>query len=366
MKEKKWLQFPFLFNVIAILPFLAICLVPFVSSGFGWILSTMGLAFPYLLLLIFLFMILWLRYVKRRIAWMMLLVNLVVLILGTTQIRVAIGFHFFADSKPLERSGDIRVMSWNVSSWDIRNWDAKNHHTDQPLMFDLIEQVSPDVMLFQEFFNCTAPSIVVSYIDLLSKRGYPYYYFSPSSITVSGYFQSGLAIYSKYPLTDTTFIDLKGAGHSEGFQYADVTIEGKKYRLFNTHLESAGLNADDINAVGKVSGSGTIINKLRNSHKVRQQQAVQLKQALNESPHPVIFGGDVDDVPNSSVYFYLRKGLQDAFIKKGSGLGRTFRFVAPNLRIDYLFFSEHLTVNKFFEIQKDFSAHYPIVADISE
>ena len=366
MIQKRWLQFPFLINAIVLLLFLAICLVPFFTSGLGWILSTMGLAFPYLLLLVILFLIFWLLYLKRRIARIMLLVNIGVLILGTAQIRAVIGFHFFADDNPLERSGDIRVMTWNVSSWDIRNWDAKNHQTDQPLMFDLIEQANPDVMLFQEFFNCTAPSIVVSYIDLLSKRGYPYYYFSPSSITVSGFFQSGLAIFSRYPLTDTVFVDLKGAGHSEGYQYADVTIEGKKYRIFNTHLESAGLNSDDLNAVGKVKGSGTIINKLRNSHQVRQAQAKDLKQKMNESPHPIIFGGDVDDVPNSSVYFYLRKGLQDAFIKKGSGLGRTFQFVAPTLRIDYLFFSENFTVNKFFIIEKNYSAHYPIVADISE
>ncbi len=366
MKIKRWLQFPFLLNVFVILPFLAICLVPFISSGAGWIPSTLGLGFPYLLLLIILFLVFWLLYIKIRLANIMLMVNVLVLILSMAQIKAVIGFHFFANDKPLERAGDIRVMSWNVSGWDIRSWDLKNHQTDQPFMFDLIEQVNPDVMLFQEFFNCTKPSIVVSYIDLLSKRGYPYYYFSPSSITVSGYFQSGLAIFSRYPLVDTVFVDMKGAGHSEGYQYADVTIEGKKYRLFNTHLESAGLNADDINAVGKVNGSGTIINKLRNSHQVRQAQAKELKQKMNESPHPVIFGGDVDDVPNSTVYFYLRKGLQDAFIKKGSGLGRTFRFVAPNLRIDYLFFSENFTVNKFFEIPKNFSAHYPIVADISE
>ena len=366
MRTKKWLLFSLVINFFVLIPFLAVCLVPFVSTGISWLLSTLGLAFPYLLLLIVLFLIFWLLHFGSRAAKIMILINVAVLVLGYTQIRVAIGFHFFGDDKIEERAGDIRIMSWNVSSWDIRNWDIKNHQTDQPLMFDLIERVNPDVMLFQEFFNCSDPKIVVSYLNLLSNRGYPYFYFSPSSITVNGMFQSGLAIFSRYPLSDTAFFDLKGAGHSEGFQVADVVIGEKKYRLFNTHLESAGLNADDINAIGKVNGSGTILYKLRNSHKVREKQAEVLKHEMNSSSIPVIFGGDVDDIPNSSVYFFLRKGMQDAFIKKGSGLGRTFRLVAPNLRIDYLFFSKNFKVNKFFEVKKNYSVHYPIVADISE
>lgn len=366
MREKKWLQFVLVFNILIIIPFLAICLTPFVSSGISWIISTLGLAFPYLLGLIVLLFIIWLLNFRIRSAKYMALINLIALLAAYQQIRVSIGFHFFSEQGNMERAGDIRIMSWNVSSWDIRNWDNKNHHTDQPLMFDLIEQANPDIMLFQEFFNCSEPSIVVSYLDLLSKRGYPYYFFSPSSITINGAFQSGLAIFSRYPLIDTIFYDLKGAGHSEGFQYADVVISGKKYRCFNTHLESAGLNSDEINSIGNVDGSRTLMYKLRNSHRVRNAQALVLKAKMNESPHPVIFGGDIDDVPNSTVYFIMKKGLQDAFVKKGSGLGRTLRFVAPNLRIDYLFFSKNFTVNKFFEIEKNYSAHYPIIADISE
>lgn len=366
MRIKKWHLLPLLLNIILIIIFLAICLVPFVSSGISWLLSTLGLGFPYVLAALILLLIFWLFSVRRRFSLIMVVINLVVLVLGIQQIKAAIGFNFFSDSSEFERAGDIRVMSWNVSSWDIGSWDLKNHQTYQPLMFDLLEQVNPDIMLFQEFFNCINPSIVVSYVDLLSKRGYPYYYFSPSSFTVNGTFQSGLAIFSRYPISDTAFYHLESAGHSEGFQYADITIRNKKYRVFNTHLESAGMDADDINAVGKIDGSKTILYKLRNSHEVRERQARVLKEKINESPHSVIFGGDVDDIPNSTVYFYLRKGLQDAFIKKGSGLGRTFRFVAPNLRIDYLFFSKELTVNKFFEINNDYSVHYPVIADISE
>ncbi len=366
MKKNNWRILAVLFNCILILIFLAICLVPFFSSGISWLLSTFGLIFPFLLGLIFIMLILWVFRAKRKIAIVMIVLNLIVLALGYTQIRASVGLHFFAEKDVNGRLGDIRVMSWNVSSWDINNWDIKNHQTYQPMMFDLIQQLNPDVLLLQEFFNCSEPKIVVSYLKLLSERGYPYYYFSPQSVTINGAFQSGLAIFSRYPISDTAFFYPESAGHSEGFQYADITIRDKKYRFFNAHLESAGLNRDDVQAIGKVKGSRTIFYKLKNSHQVRERQSHVLKQKMNVSPHPVIFGGDVDDVPNTSVYFFLRNGLQDAFIEKGSGLGRTFRLIAPNLRIDYLFFSKQFTINQFFTLKNDYSVHYPIVADFSE
>lgn len=365
MKSRKRLLFPVLINLILIIFFLLICLVPFIRSGSSWLISTLGLGFPYLLGLMLAMLVYWIFRLKRKAGLWMTALNLFVLILGFTQIRASIGFHFFSKSETLEKKGDIRVMSWNVTGWDIRSWDIKNHETYQPLMFDLIEQINPDVMLFQEFFNCTKPSMVVSYVKLLSERGYPYYFYSPQSITVNGAFQSGLAIFSKHPISDTAFFYPKSLGHAEGIQYGDIAINGRKYRFFNTHLESAGIGDDGAASSGEV-GAGTFFRKLRNSHYVREQQAQVLKQKLNESTLPVILGGDFDDVPNSTVYFLLRKGLQDAFVKKGSGFGRTFRFIAPNLRIDYLFFSKNFEVNQFFEVRKDYSVHYPIVADLSD
>src|SRR5690606_18537667 len=108
MSEKRWLLWPLIVNLLLLIPFLAICLVPFVSSGISWLLSTFGLGFPYLLLLLILLLIFWIRYFRRRIGQWMALVNIVAILLSYTQIRAAIGFHFFADTKIMERAGDIR------------------------------------------------------------------------------------------------------------------------------------------------------------------------------------------------------------------------------------------------------------------
>lgn len=354
-------------NILIIIPFLIVCLVPFmIHSASSWFVSMVGMGFPYLLGIMVILLVVWIFKLNRSLAKLMIIINIVVLLLGYQQIRAVMGFHFFSNKDYIERPVGIRVMSWNVSGWDIHNWDKKNHHTYQPVMFDLIEQSNPDVLLLQEFFNCIDPDIVVSYVGLLSQRGYPYYFFSPQSITVSGKFQSGLAIFSKYPLSDTAFFFPESAGHSEGFQHADITINNKKIRFFNTHLESAGMDSDDIQAVGKIKGSRTIFNKLKFSHNIRMKQAEMLKQNMNKSPYPVVLGGDVGDLPNTTIYFYLRKNMQDAFTKKGSGIGRTFAYVAPNLRIDYLFFSPEFEVKQFNVIKKEYSVHYPVISDISE
>lgn len=353
-----------LVNAIFIIPFLLVCLVPFaIGSGMGWFLSILGMGFPYILFALILILLVWLIMIKKTVAKRMAVINVIVLLLGFQQIQAVFGFHFFQNSDPTERTDGIRVMSWNVTRWDVHNWDKTDQMTKQPLMFDLIEQINPDILLFQEFFNNTDPRIMVSYLDLLVRRGYPYYFYTPHSITISGKFHSGLGIFSRYPLTDTTFFFPESAGHAEGFQYADITVEGKKIRLFNAHLESPGLNDQELSAQSGLRGGRTILSKLKFTHGIRMNQAKELKEQMDKSPYPVLFGGDVDDIPNSTTYFFLRKGLNDVFLKKGAGIGRTFASVAPTLRIDYLFTSRELKPQTFFVIPGNYSAHYPIITD---
>lgn len=354
-------------NALVILFYLLVCLIPFViESSLSWFVSLIGMGFPYLLGAIIIFLVLWIVFLRRPAAKQMLFINILCIVIGFQQIRATFAFHFFSSGDVTERPEGIRVMSWNVTGWDIRNWDVKGHHTFQPLMFDFIEQTNPDVLLLQEFFNCTDPGIVVSYVDLLSKRGYPYYYFTPHSLTVGGAFQSGLGLFSKYPISDTAFFFPQSGGHSEGFQYADIEIKNRKVRFFNAHLESAGMTDDDVEAAGKISGGRTIFYKLKRAHYLRMDQARMLKSEMERSPHPVVLGADVDDLPNSTIYFYLKKNMQDAFTKKGSGIGRTFPYIVPNLRIDYLFASPGFRIQSFFLIPRDYSVHYPIISDLSE
>jgi len=56
--------------------------------------------------------------------------------------------------------------------------------------------------------------------------------------------------------------------------------------------------------------------------------------------------------------------MQDAFLKRGFGLGRTFSAISPTLRIDYIFADDHFGVDQFRRIVRNYSDHYMLVADI--
>ncbi|MEZ5028200.1 MAG: endonuclease/exonuclease/phosphatase family protein [Ferruginibacter sp.] len=86
---------------------------------------------------------------------------------------------------------------------------------------------------------------------------------------------------------------------------------------------------------------------------------------IKQSPYPVIVCGDMNDVPNSYTYFTVKDDLQDAFLKKSGGLGRTFRYISPTLRIDYILADKKFEVENFSKIKVPYSDHYPILADIA-
>jgi endonuclease/exonuclease/phosphatase family metal-dependent hydrolase len=85
---------------------------------------------------------------------------------------------------------------------------------------------------------------------------------------------------------------------------------------------------------------------------------------MKQSPGPVLFCGDLNDVPNSYAYATVKGNMQDAFLKKGFGIGRTFSALSPTLRIDYIFADKRFKVKQFARIAKKLSDHYMIVADL--
>ena len=107
------------------------------------------------------------------------------------------------------------------------------------------------------------------------------------------------------------------------------------------------------------------MGKLKIGFLKRQAQADKIKAEIDKSPYPVIVCGDFNDVPNSYAYETIGRGLQNAFEKKGAGLGRTFSGIAPTLRIDQIFIDSFYQVNQYTRVAKKLSDHFPIVTDIT-
>jgi endonuclease/exonuclease/phosphatase family metal-dependent hydrolase len=90
-----------------------------------------------------------------------------------------------------------------------------------------------------------------------------------------------------------------------------------------------------------------------------------VKEFISKSPYPFILTGDFNDVPNSYTYFTIRgKELQDAFLETGLGVGRTYSYIAPTLRIDYIFTTKDFSIRQFNRIIKNYSDHYMLVTDL--
>jgi len=346
-------------NIVVVFLYLLICLVPFLESGSFWFIAFLGLGFPILFVPVFLFLLIW---SLKRSKWALL--SLFAIVLSWQQLSAVFAYNFQKPDIDLKDDKVLRVMSWNVSRWDERNKVKRGGQSFRNLMMDFIDFQNADVLCLQEFFECHDPAFFDANIPALKKMGFGYHYFFPTAEIFDRKFQYGLAIFSKYPIIDTGSFLNKARIHSEGLCYADIRISEKIVRVFNSHLESPGLNQDDFSEDGRVIPSGGTLGKIKRSYQFRNEQAKLAKEQINKSPFPAIICSDLGDVPNSYAYFKLKGDFNDAFLEKGRWLGRTYRFISPTLRIDYIFVQKGVKVKQFIRPDVTYSDHYPIVADI--
>lgn len=367
---KKVLRISFILCNAAILIFyLLACQVPFLSAGKYWIVAILGLAFPFLFLALLLFLFYW---IFKKSKWALL--YSAVLLVGIQQISVFFSFRPASKFDVSISPGNIRIMTWNLSSWGESNRIVKDHPNYQKEMVDLIKKTNADVLCFQEYLYYKDSKYYDSIIPALRDYGYRYSYFAKSNYTKRIYrttFLTQSVIMSKFPIQDSAYFFYNDQEFAEPLIYADIKVNEKNIRVFSTHLESVGFENYDYEALhnlkeplhASIVQSRAVLYKLRQAYKKRSQQADMLAAKIRESPYPVIVCGDMNDVPNSYTYFTVKGNLQDAFLKKGGGVGRTFRYISPTLRIDYILANKKFTVTKFNEIEVPYSDHYPIVAD---
>ena len=355
-----------LLNVFVIIAYLSVCFVPFINTGIYWIAALAGLVFPLLVLALGLFILIWIIF-KSKWLW----VSLVTLLLGVQQIAAVISFHFRKEFSLQKSENTLRVMHWNIRNWG--NEEAKQdfgERTFVPYMMDLIEEKNADVLCFSEYTDKKNARHTNSHISALAKVGYPYHLFAPTDTSVNSL--QGVAIFSKYPIIHSQVFSYGRHASAEHLIYTDITVGEDTFRIFTTHLQSVHFERSDYRSLSRLKSardpgyheSRSLVSKLKNGYWYRYLQAQIVKQKISESPYPVIITGDFNDVPNSNTYFTIKGNLQDAFLKKGSWIGRTFRLISPTLRIDYILADKKFKVTQFDIMHVRYSDHYPIIADL--
>ena len=355
-----------LLNIGVIIAYLITCLSPFINTGEDWFLALPGLIFPLIFFALVFFIILWI-FLKSRWTW----VSLIVLLLGFQQIIAAFAFNipkkFSYDKKP----NTLRVLQWNVSGWDEYNSHNNDGKTYLPLMMDLIKKQDADVLCLEEFYDFINPHNFEPNILTIINMGYTYHYFVATEYNKNDY-ESGVAIFSKYPMIDSASFSFKKNNRGEHLLYTDIKAEDKTFRIFATHLQSVHFGEKEYESLSNLkhahesgfSDSRTIVSKLKKGYVSRYKQAELVSEKIKDSPYQCFICGDFNDVPNSSTYFKIKGNFQDAFLQKGFFVGRTFRYISPTLRIDYILADKKFNVTQFQRIKVPYSDHYPVEADL--
>jgi endonuclease/exonuclease/phosphatase family metal-dependent hydrolase len=362
-----------LLNSLAVLLFLLACANSFLHPGKWWLISLLGLAFPYLFLFVtgFFLAALFIGPYRR---WSLL--SLAALLIGWSNIHHFLAMHpgnRFQETRPPGTT--LRIFTWNIRSFDEFVTKKRSPVRARTSMLDFIGSQQADVLCLQEFYEPLTRHGLESNITYIQARmNYPYYYFSRDYVR-PGLYAGGVIIFSKFPILDTFLHEYSrpnGIRTTESLIAADILAGEDTIRVFTTHLQSVLFGSKeyrDLQIIRNVDdsivdASRSIVRKLRDAFRHRADQAEEVRARLDSCPYPAVITGDFNDVPNSYTYSTIRGSWRDAWLQKGFGVGRTFKNISPTLRIDYILAAPDFDVVQCRKIPTPWSDHNPVEADL--
>lgn len=343
-------------NVLASIALLGAYLGTHLSPNSWSFPAFLGLSYPYLLLLVFLFMVLWL-FIKRWYA----LISFLTILIGFNHFR---NFFVVTMIEPKVEQ-PIKIMSYNVQIFDF--FDLDNRMDNRNRIFQFLEKEDPAIICFQEFFQHEGATDFVTRDTIVDFMEMPYYHERYThDMALQRYF--GTVTFSKYPILETGEIPFDNDPNNFCI-YSDIDVDGHIIRVFNGHLGSIRFQNTDYDFFGgdgegkyiDDGAAGTkIYDRLNTAFKKRADQVEKVVKEIDASPHPTVVCVDLNDTPISYSYRQFDSRLNDAFTISGNGLGSTYIGEMPSNRIDYIFHSDELLSTQFMTHSVDFSDHKPI------
>lgn len=368
MKKFVFAGFAFITFILAF-TYLVSCLTPYVSPVDFWPMAFLALGFPYLAAVILILAFIWVL-VKRKVA----LVLFLLLFAGFQNLVSTIALNPSSKTAVSKDSSSLRILSWNVRGFDNPSIGSDSLTSARTQMFKYISEINPDVLCLQEFVQHYLPGTFSNTEDL-RKLGYGYMYLTNDVVNKNpgGVIITCSAIFSKIPIVDSAKVLLGDPSYTEYLGAVDIAFQNKKMRIFTTHFKSINLFAGPASSRNKVLFYGdsnfvyesTRFEKLKAFAQAHSKEAVIAKDALNNSPYPVIFAADMNSVPTSYPYHLMSQHLQDPFTKKGWGLGTTMDGYPKSLRIDFLLVDKQFTISNFRKDDVYLSDHFPQFVDVS-
>ena len=365
MKKKKITFFDKLMLFVAIAA--AICLCCGIFAGKSdprehIILAFFGLAYPFFLLGNLLILLYWLL----RKKWAFAIVTILIICSGWHTLIATFGF--FGNTGTNEKSSDdfVRVMTYNVHNF--KPYGDKITREVKEKMLAVIREQNPDVICFQEFF--TKPKGPFDTVDSLKKMlNTKHYYFVPT--LESSTEAIGLAIFSKYPIVNSGRINFENSSGNESI-YVDLKFKSQVFRVYNVHFQSISFQEEDYSYLDGVSkeidlneaSTKRILRMIKSAFLRRSEQVDVMKDHLTSCTTPYVIVGDFNDTPASYAVTKITDSLNNAFIEKGQGLGRTYNGKFPNFQIDYIATTKDFEVENYHIVKAKLSDHFPVRSDI--
>jgi endonuclease/exonuclease/phosphatase family metal-dependent hydrolase len=337
-------------NALAILALLISYAAPYISPELYWPIAFLGLAYPVIVGIHFLFIIYWIAVFKFKFIY-----SLVAVMLGYAFIPSYVQVNAKRSS---EKENMINVMDFNAKNFGTIE---KVKH-GQDVFLDELEKGRPDILCFQEFSDLSGLKKNTFYTGLFKKlknhNAYNVHY-------ENNHWRGGdYAIFSRFPIIDSGIVEHQENSSNVSI-FADIVAYGDTIRVINTHLQSIKFDAPDYKAVknikmvddSTVNAVTNITRKLKIAFVKRAKQAQAVRDFIDLSPYKVIVMGDFNDSPLSYAYRTVRGTLEDSFMQSGSGLGRTYVGAMPSFRIDYILHDASFTSYNYYAKAFEFSDH---------
>jgi endonuclease/exonuclease/phosphatase family metal-dependent hydrolase len=252
--------------------------------------------------------------------------------------------------------------------FDLYNWS--NDKATRPKIFANLADIKPDILCLQEFYTSEEKGDYDNIDTVRQMMNTPYYH-SEFTVTLRKFDHWGVATFSKYPIVNEGKIVFNTRSNNICI-FSDIVVHNDTIRVYNVHLQSISFSRkdnqfyDELITSGKaddeISSGRNILRRLKRAFLLRTRQVEMIVSHMRTCRYRMIVCGDFNDTAASYSYEKLSGNLYDAFIEKGSGLGRTYAGKWPQFRIDYILYDKKLHCSGYRKTTETFTDHFPITA----
>lgn len=322
-----------LFALVLLVVALCTILAPVVSPVRTPFLAYFGLLFPFIFLGFLLILLICI--VLRN--WKGVLFSSFLLLLLLPQLLVYFPIRLPARSIPNKQ---VTLLSLNVMAFQYEPHSTK--HPNPTLAY--IRNVDADIVCLQEAFLVKQGKSRLT-LPMIKSFLPQYRYIDYRKAQPDG---GDMMLLSKYPILYARRLPTKSKFN--GVVSYRLAVDDKELELFNVHLETTGVKANDGETYLELVKEGKAVEltkqiglKLSPSFALRAKQseriALEVDKTLRTTPY-VIVCGDFNDTPISYARKRLTANLVDLYATTGRGAGYTFYLKGMGFRIDHILASK--------------------------